>query len=87
MLCDATIDVAAKAVQPLSALASGPSQVQAEVAALLDLRTSSVVRAELSYLQNQLQAIDELEHGVPKTTARTLCSACTKPARAADTSQ
>ncbi len=76
-----------RVVQTLSALASGFSQVQAEVAALLDLRTSSVVRAELSYLQNQVQAIDELEHGVPKTTERTLCSACAEPARAAEASQ
>ena len=45
------------------------------MAALLDLQGSSVVRAELSYLQNQLQAIDELEHGALETRERTLCSA------------
>ena len=68
-------------------LASWFPQVQSEMAALLDLRTSSVVRAELSYLQNQLQAIDELEHGALKSTERTRCSACAVAACAAAASQ
>lgn len=41
------------------------SQVKAELVKLLELQASSVMHAELVYLQDQLQAIADLEHGSP----------------------